>query len=257
MRTFLGIDLGWYGKPTGLASLAFDGDRFRLKSLARLEATADILDWVRQEADEGDSIAAIDAPTVIANELGIRPCERGLNADFRRFHAGCHPANLSRPFAPYVLSFSKAIRDLGFQHGAQMEAKAAGRYQLEVHPHSATVSMFALNRIVKYKKGCRAEKASELSRLRDLCLTHFPTIEPALPLELPPIPKTGPTKPVEDQIDAVICAYIAAHYWYWGRAKNTVYGDNETGYIVVPNHSYACTKADRTSRPAPSKVLLS
>ena len=235
MRTFLGIDLGWYGKPTGLASLVFDGDQLQLKSLARLEATPDILDWVRQEAENGDSIAAIDAPTVITNEFGIRPCERELNADFRRFHAGCHPANLSRPFAPYVLSFSKAVADLGFQHGAQMEPKATGRYQLEVHPHSATVCMFGLDRIVKYKKGRRAEKASELGRLRDLCLNHFPGQEPALPLQLPAIPKIGPTKPVEDQIDAVICAYIAAHYWYWGRAGNTVYGGNDTGYIVVPH----------------------
>lgn len=234
MRTFLGIDLGWYGKPTGLASLAFEGDHLRLKDVTRIEATAEILAWVRDQASDGDSVVAIDAPTVIANDLGIRPCERGLNADFRRFHAGCHPANLSRPFAPYVLGFSKAIGDLGFQHAAEMPAKACGRYQLEVHPHSATVSLFGLERIVKYKKGRRAEKAAELGRLRELCLETFPRLDPPLPLELPAIPNVGPTKPVEDQIDAVICAYIAAHYWYWGRGRNTVYGTNEIGFIVVP-----------------------
>ncbi len=234
MRTFLGIDLGWYGKPTGLASLVFDGDHLKLKSITRIEATAEILAWVREQAGDGDAIAAIDAPTVIANELGIRPCERGLNADFRRFHAGAHPANLSRPFAANVLSFSKAIRDLGFQHGADMSARASGRYQLEVFPHAAAVRLFGLNRIVKYKKGRRAEKAAELGRLRQLCLDNFPTFDPSLPLVLPEIPQTGPMKAVEDQIDAVICAYVAAHYWCWGRERNTVYGTNEAGFIVVP-----------------------
>ena len=79
-----------------------------------------------------------------------------------------------------------------------------------------------------------SEKAAELGRLRQLCLDRFAILEPQLCLELPPIPETGPTKPVEDQIDAVICAYIAAHFWYWGRERNTVYGANETGFIVVP-----------------------
>jgi predicted RNase H-like nuclease len=233
-RSFLGIDLGWYGKPTGLAALEFDGDRLRLRSLTRIEPLAEILEWVRDEAGAGDSIAAIDAPTVIANAAGIRDCERGVNANFRRFHAGCHPANLGRPFAPYVLAFSKHLENLGFRHGADIEPKSAGRYQLEVHPHSATVSMFGLDRIVKYKKGRRKERSAELARLRQLCLDNFPKFDPALPLELPEIPAVGPTKPAEDQIDAVICAYIAAHYWYWGRERNTVFGTAAGGFIVVP-----------------------
>jgi predicted RNase H-like nuclease len=233
-RSFLGIDLGWYGKPTGLASLVFDGDRLRVRSLTRIEPLAGILAWVREEAGAGDSVAAIDAPTVIANALGIRDCERGVNARFRRFHAGCHPANLSRPFAPYVLAFSKHLEDLGFLHSAEMPPQAAGRYQLEVHPHSATVSLFGLDRIVKYKKGRRAGKAAELGRLRSLCLENFPKFTPPLDLDLPAIPAIGPTKPAEDQIDAVICAYIAAHYWFWGQERNTVFGSNAGGYIVVP-----------------------
>jgi predicted RNase H-like nuclease len=41
-------------------------------------------------------------------------------------------------------------------------------------------------------------------------------------------------KPVEDQIDAVLCAYIAAYWWFWARRRNTVYGSEEHGYVVVP-----------------------
>jgi pyridoxamine 5'-phosphate oxidase len=41
-------------------------------------------------------------------------------------------------------------------------------------------------------------------------------------------------KAVEDQLDALLCAYVAAHWWYWGRERNDVLGNSRTGYIVVP-----------------------
>lgn len=65
-------------------------------------------------------------------------------------------------------------------------------------------------------------------------LTRLPQIEPALSLRLPHVPRTGNTKPAEDQIDAVLCAFIAAHWWRWTTARNRLYGAEETGYIVVP-----------------------
>ncbi|MCY7392409.1 MAG: hypothetical protein LH647_13285, partial [Leptolyngbyaceae cyanobacterium CAN_BIN12] len=41
-------------------------------------------------------------------------------------------------------------------------------------------------------------------------------------------------KAVEDQLDSLICAYIAAHWWHWGTERNVVLGDRAEGYIVVP-----------------------
>src|SRR5437870_4671849 len=102
MTTFLGIDLGWYGKPSGLASLTWDNNELKLKSIARLEGFDRILEWVQAQAGTGSAIAAVDAPLLILNQSGIRPAERELNRDFRRYHAGCHAANLGRPFAANV-----------------------------------------------------------------------------------------------------------------------------------------------------------
>jgi len=53
MNRFIGVDLGWYGKPTGLASLALDDSALRLRNIARLEPTNEILDWIRAEAGPG------------------------------------------------------------------------------------------------------------------------------------------------------------------------------------------------------------
>ena len=181
--------------------------------------------------------AAVDAPLVIRNQSSIRPAERELNADFRRFHAGCHAANLGRPFAQNVISFSRRLEALGFSHGASMTPHQEGRFQIEVHPHAATVSLFGLDRIVKYKRGTRAQRAQELRRLRKLAMSHLPRLDPSLSALLPSVPTTGNLKPTEDKIDAVLCAYIAAHWWVWTRRRNSLYGDQDNGYIVVPQRA--------------------
>jgi len=232
MKRFVGVDLGWYGKPTGLASLEFNqAERLRINALDRLEGSDEVLEWIQHQ---DPVMVAVDAPLVIPNPAGIRDAERGLNADFRRFHAGCHAANLGRPFASRVLAFSRRLEALGYQHGVEFHARNEGRYQIEVHPHSATIGLFHLPRIVKYKRGLRADRARELGRLRRLMTDHLPRLSPPLDVELPVIPRTGPLKPVEDRIDAVLCAYVAAHWWFWGKARNRVYGSVDGGYIVTP-----------------------
>jgi len=179
---------------------------------------------------------AVDAPIIIRNKSGIRPAERALNSVFRKFHAGCHPANLGRPFAEYVSQFSRELESKGFLFNLEMAAREPGRFQIEVHPHAASVNLFRLPRIVKYKRGIREERAKELNRFRGLLLNRLPRLEPATNrFHLPAVPGRGKTKDVEDQFDAVLCAYIAAHWWYWGKARNKVFGDRETGFIVVPN----------------------
>ena len=234
MNTFIGVDLGWYGKPSGLASIGLDGVGLRLRNIARLEAVDEILGWIRSEAGSGSAVAAVDAPLVIRNQTGIRPVEREFNRDFRRFHAGCHAANLGRPFAHNVLSFSQRLETLGFGHGASIKPRQEGLFQIEVHPHAATVNLFGLPRIVKYKRGPREQRARELRRLRTLMLRRLPELDPALSLWLPIVPRTGSLKPAEDQIDAVLCAYLAARWWLWARQRSRLYGTEECGYIVVP-----------------------
>jgi predicted RNase H-like nuclease len=232
---FIGVDLGWYGKPTGLAALQLHNEGLSLRALTRLQNEPEILAWIDRNAGTYSAVVAVDGPIIIQNEKGIRPAEGALNARFRRFHAGCHPANLGRPFAPHVLRFSRTLVSMGFVLDLEMKAQAAGRFQIEVHPHAASVSLFGLPRIVKYKRGRRLQRAEELNRFRRLLLTHLPRLEPRVcNLRLPKVPDKGNTKEVEDQLDAVLCAYIAAHWWYWGSERNTVFGDCQTGFIIVP-----------------------
>ena len=96
--------------------------------------------------------------------------------------------------------------------------------------------LFGLTRILKYKKGKLSDRRLELIKLRQYILNDLPHREPTLNLSsLPEIPTTGTAlKAIEDQLDSLICAYVAAHWWYWGSDRNWVLGDTTTGYIVVP-----------------------
>jgi predicted RNase H-like nuclease len=50
MNRFIGVDLGWYGKSSGLASISSDGPKLPLQNSARLEAVDEIQRWIQSEA---------------------------------------------------------------------------------------------------------------------------------------------------------------------------------------------------------------
>ncbi|PSB19787.1 DUF429 domain-containing protein [filamentous cyanobacterium CCP1] len=246
----LGIDLGWQSQPSGLCCLDWQEGSMRLRDLCRLNTIPEILDWVDHWTGSGEpAIVAVDAPTLIANATGMRLPDRLTHKYFGRYHAGCYPANLGRPFAERTVGFGLSLEARGFVHAPVLVAKQLGRYQIEVFPHPATVHLFGLERILKYKKGKVAERRNELIKLRDYILSVLPTLDP--PLSIAPeepvyslllnVPFTATAlKVLEDQLDSIICAYVAGHWWHWGAERNWVLGGATpeesctTGYIIVP-----------------------
>lgn len=236
---FLGIDLGWQTGPSGVCCLTLDGSSLSfMAQIARLDTHAQVLDWIDQYAPGSTpAMVAVDAPTIIPNPAGMRQPDRLAHKYFGKYHAGCYPANQAAAFAPQLLAFGQALCDRNFTHAPTLEPQQPERYQIEFFPHPAMVHLFGLSRILKYKKGRIAQRRQELTRLRALILQHLPCHTPSLVVDhLPPIPERGPAlKAIEDQLDSIICAYGAAHWWYWGHGRNQVLGNLETGYIVVPN----------------------
>ena len=236
---FLGIDLGWQSGPSGLCRLDWRDGELLLQDLQRKVLIADILDWVERSIPAGESGAiAVDAPTLIPNQTGMRLPDRLTHKYFGKYHAGCYPANLNRPFAERIVQFGLSLEARGFNHAPEIEPRRLGRYQIEVFPHPATIQLFGLERILKYKKGKLADRRSELTKLKDYILTVLPNLDPPLIIPadaIPPIPTKGNAlKAIEDQLDSLICAYVAAHWWCWGEARNWVLGDLASGYIVAP-----------------------
>jgi predicted RNase H-like nuclease len=234
---FLGIDLGWSSGASGLCCLEWREGKLCLLDLRREDAIASILAWIDRWIPTSESgMIAVDAPTLIPNLTGMRLPDRLTHQHFGRYHAGCYPANLGRPFATRTVEFGLSLQARGFDHAPTIVPKQLGRHQIEVFPHPAIVQLFRLDRILKYKKGNLAERRAELAKLRHYILEDLPVLEPHLSLQnLPEIPLKGTDlKALEDQLDSVICAYVAAHWWYWGLEQNWVLGDRSEGYIIVP-----------------------
>lgn len=221
--TFLGIDFGWQSQPSGCVAIK----RSRVVSFERPETPEDVLEWV--DSFDGDAMAAVDAPLVIPNATGMREADKQMHRVFGRQHAGCYPANLGRPFAARTTAFARALEDRGFRHAASIEPRARGRFQIEVHPHAATVRLFKLDRIIKYKRGPLDARRRELSRYRSLLLGLLPGVS------LPAVPSNGrDLKDLEDRLDGLLCAHIGEWWWKHGSRRSDVYGTAADGYIVVP-----------------------
>ena len=236
---YLGVDLAWGQRgPTGLAALDATGT---LCHLGVAGGDDDILDQLRTYA-AGDCVVAIDAPLVVTNPSGNRPCEAALNRDFRRFDAGAHPANTG---LAWFADGGRGAR-LCARLSLDLDPRStAGRRALEVYPHAASVVLFGLDKTLKYKQKRGRDLPglqSELLRLIGF-LEDLQSATPALRLgsqswtTLTDTVRTATSKAqlrrAEDPIDAVLCAYIA-RYAAERPADVTIYGDTATGCIVTP-----------------------
>ena len=237
---YVGVDLAWgERKPTGVAAVDATGV---LRYVGAAATDADILGRLQPYlADE--CVVAFDAPLVVTNPTGTRPCESALNRDFRRFDAGAHPANTGLAWFADGGRGARLCRMLGLSLDPHSAARRKG---LEVYPHAASVVLFDLTRTLKYKQKSGREfpqLRSELLRLMDF-IEGLYSATPALivtanrhwqELRTSVLDATAKAqlRRAEDPVDAVLCAYIAL--FATERPDDvTVYGDVDTGCIVTP-----------------------
>jgi len=244
---FLGVDLAWSPRNTSAgAALSWDGEKAALVAWRdNLRDDADVAAWVVAQAGAGGAVVAFDAPLIVPNETGMRPCDRELTRVFRRYHAGTHPANRRRLRQYGGLRgehLAEMLKRYGFAHPLSLERQSGARVMMEVYPHPAMVVLFGLERILKYKSRpgrIYALRWTELRRYQSY-LGSLSTAEPALrlPREIIGHPVEGERgqalKCYEDLLDAVFCAYIALYCWFWGAERCRIFGSLTDGYIVVP-----------------------
>ena len=236
---FVGVDLAWGQRsPTGVAALDARGT---LQHVGVARDDADLLAQLQPYVG-GECVVALDAPLVVTNATGNRPCEAALNKDFRRFDAGAHPANTGLAW------FADGGRGARLCAALDLELDPdlpSARRAMEVYPHAASVVLFGVERTLKYKQKQGRDLAllrSELLRLVDF-VEGLRSAKPGLDVEtagwvqLRHAVLTATTKAqlrrAEDPIDAVLCAYIA-RYATERPGDVTIYGNAGTGCIVTP-----------------------
>jgi predicted RNase H-like nuclease len=186
---------------------------------------------------------AFDAPLIVVNPSGQRPCERLVAQYFGRYGARCHPTNTANP------SFTAGARGLRLAETLGLELDPAipsARRAAEVYPHPALVVLFDLPRILQYK----AKPGRDFTHLQAELLRLIGYLESLAhaspPLQLKGNPqwdqiragaesawRKADLKRLEDAVDGVVCAYIAA---YADANPSLVHylGDVGTGQILTP-----------------------
>ena len=258
---FLGLDLAWGRKnATGGCVLSCPikagGRGTVLEYTETLGDDDEIVHWVSHWSDEAGPeglLVGIDAPLLVPNETGKRPCETDLGKRFARFQAGAHPANRTI-FGDDVRGerLVSRLSELGIVHNPYLNAERqiGVRQAMEVFPHPAHIVLFGLAKTLKYKPKpkrtyeMRWAAMNEYSRLLRTLAQFDPPLD--LPSDWPPADMAGIVgsrlKSLEDGMDALTCAYIVFWYWRYGPAGAEVLGDMTDGYLVIPkplDHSEA------------------
>jgi predicted RNase H-like nuclease len=246
---FVGLDLAWgENNQTGVAAIDAHGRLLHVGAAGDDESiAAAVAPYVA-----GDCLVAIDAPLIVPNSDGARPCEQELNADFAKFDAGARPASNDKP----EFKHPRGAR-LADALGLELDpAATSNRRAIEVFPNPATIVLFGLDKTLKYRRGDFDVRQTELLKLMT-CIEGLDSATPRLRANrsvgwvelrrrVEAATRPGQLDRDESPVDALLSAYVAL-YWYDRPEDVTIYGDVAGGYIVTP-----ALPAGRTPPPPPA-----
>jgi predicted RNase H-like nuclease len=239
----VGIDLAW-GRRAATGLCAVEGAR--VLDSASVRTDAEIEAWVRRSWAEG-LLLAIDAPLIVRNRRGHRPCDVALAGAFRAQRVALYPANLGRPAFRNGGRAAALARRLGASVDPLGPWRPGACRAIDVYPHAALVALFDLSETLKYKAraGRRLEgRRAAFATLLD-CLRALAAFDP--PLDVTTGPRWAALEGgvaaaasgaaldrLEDELDAHVCAYVGLYHLAWRGSRSVVVGDAARGYVVTP-----------------------
>ena len=255
---YVGVDLAWGERaPTGIAVLDPDA---RLVHVSAQRSDEEVVAAIEGVVAAGACLVSIDAPLIVRNPSGNRGCEAALNKDFARFDAGAHPANTGKPEFAETPRGARVAGLLGLDLNPRSGRQ---RRAIEVYPHPATVSLFRLGRTLKYKN----KPGRDLESLRSELLALMGYLETVVVTAGEPwarlrdavesATRKSELRVVEDQVDAVVCAYVGLFADTHPEATTTYVGPDggwEDGYVVVPTLPDDLEPSPRRARPRADPV---
>lgn len=191
---------------------------------------------------DGNQLIAIDAPLICKNETGARPVDRECSDLYRKYEAGCHPVNLNLVKRPLELADELVRRKIKISH----EWEPNGMRAIEVYPHPTMIHWFGIEKTIKYKKGKVAEKRLAFRSYQDHLKQWLNNWSVKIESSIEGLLNAGWTKENEDRLDAFFCLLIACWEVMYEGEKSLSLGDDESGFIVIPNNLLASfTKSGR------------
>ncbi|QQE80578.1 DUF429 domain-containing protein [Alicyclobacillus sp. SO9] len=254
---FIGIDLAFSAKNnsgvsilsaiqpnTGRRDTVLQGLTYIGSRLCKTDE--EIGEFVLPYLIPGNCAVAVDAPLVVPNKTGMRPCERGIARVFGSRQCTAYPGhqgNMAGTRGPQLLSYLESL-GVPIVANPRMEQHPDAVHFMETYPHAAHLAMFELPTVWKYKKKpgrswdlCRSELieywrrigalmpavTSQMQRLSGLADTDpllqriapwLRAIEGGILKSVQPPEIIGKRyKEFEDLTDGLFCAYMAGHIY--------------------------------------------
>ncbi|MEW2486449.1 DUF429 domain-containing protein [Streptomyces sp. NPDC048411] len=248
IERFIGIDLAWAqggarSKPneTGVAAIDRCGVVIKCGWTRGLEET---MSWLAKTADDRSTLAFFDAPLVVDNPVGQRPCEREVGRRYGRWKVSANSTNQSSPRQAGVL-LREWLQDSGWAYDdGRSGPPTGGRVFSECYPYTTLVGAAELGYDQErptYKRRparvptaqWRAVRAAECDRLiahmAGLATTDPPLLLSSHPISRQLLSEPSPQKAAdykhrEDLIDALLCSWTAALWSRHGLARCQVLG---------------------------------
>jgi predicted RNase H-like nuclease len=248
VNRFLGLDLGRTPRDeSGGIVLEAVGDPsgpqgVRVCSADTLRTHEDTLRWITRNRGRAGAVLAINAPLIVENAGGSRPCDRALQEHFARYRVDEYSNNIASASHPRTMG--KALFRMGFDP----DPLAGGDRMVETHTQAAQVMLFGVDRPVRLKSGLIGSRKDAAARLRDLIrerltraspeLVRSPELDQMMNAHLPDLNGTRLGE-LEGKLEALVCAYVAAFLEMRGPESCAMLGDLKYGYILLPDPSRA------------------
>ena len=236
---YLGLDLAWAPRQSsgGAVMESDENGVLRLKSSTSLRAHEDILSWLARNRGRHGCIVAVNAPIIIENTGGQRPCDAALHEHFARNFVDEYQVNITNASHPRTIG--RAMLRMGFDPDPQADADR----MVETYNQATQILLFDLDRPIRLKAGPVGARKDAVARFRELLVEKLDDAWP--PLEMSPaldalvnadLPSSNGSRvgELEEQLQAVLCAYTAAYLDIRGPGACAFLGDLRDGYVLLP-----------------------
>jgi predicted RNase H-like nuclease len=235
------LDLGRTPRESsGGVVLDASEDGVLVVSAETLRAHEDVLRWVTRNRGRGSCTLTVNAPLIVENLSGARPCDRQLLEHFSRFRIDEYANNTVSASHPRTMG--RALMRMGFDPDPQ----STGDRIVETHTQASQVLLFGVERPIRLKAGPIGARKEAVQRFRELIETQLFIGEPELleqggmePLMEAHLPDLNGTRlgELEERLEALLCAYIGAYLGICGAEGCAFLGDLQRGYILLPDPS--------------------
>jgi predicted RNase H-like nuclease len=249
---FLGVDLAWReaddrrpANETGVAVIDPAGLVLDAGWRRGLDAT---IGWINAVVDAETALLFIDAPLVVTNVTGQRPCERQVGQRYGRWQVSANTTNTRSPRLAGV-TLLRCLLDDGWTYSDGTDwPPNAERTVCECYPYTTLVGAAEFGYTTerpRYKRKpksmpaavWRSERAAACDDLIRR-LTSLSAADPPLRLDSHPVTRALCLEPSpldeaaykhrEDLIDALLCAWTAALWSRHGLKRCQILGPQPT-----------------------------